>query len=733
MEKRKEARKKENEEISYLHEFVNFFIMIAIWIFLLSYYKPSLMFANKTTTGGDMVGYYYMTHYASTYLIPNGKIIGWAPGWFAGFPMFQFYFPLVFVISALLSYIIPLYVSFKIVTMLGVFTLPLFTFFSLRLMKFSFPIPIFGAIITLPYLFLEHYSMWGGNIPSTLAGEFSYGFSISLMVLFFGLLWRSIKEGKSVITPAVVFALIVLSHGITTVFSITSSLFFLISVKSKNEFFKNLKKLAILYILAFMLSGFYFFPMVFKSEYSTPHKWLLIEKIPEVIDKMLFPKSMYLFYALGLFGIYIGITRGDDRINFFTFSLLIAYIYFFSSSILATLEIPFLSNLFSHFMVVKFLPYIYLLFFILSVVGFYPITKIAKAKFLLPLIVFLAVWIYVSSNVTYIHSWIQWNYSGFEAKQSWKSFQRMNEFLSTAGPGRVEFEYEDSQHNSGIGSSRAMEALPVFSKPTLIGTQFQGGVNNPIIYSMECEYTLPGKCPCPLYLLTNGCLLYNLENAKKHLALFNVKYLIATTSEFKKTLRDDKEFKMVYGPDTYEVYELMNHQGNYVVLPKYEPVLIKTKNWRKLSYEWFKNIDTIAVPVVFSRDITEEDRKNFKYIIENFNGNFSQIPKIEIKENCSIQEKIENEKVTIKTSCINKPLWIKISYFPNWQVSGAKKIYMASPVFMLIFPEKEEVVLYYGRTLIDWFGTLCSYIGVLILVFYINPLKILRREFSLLN
>ena len=35
--------------------------------------------------------------------------------------------------------------------------------------------------------------MWGGNIPSTLAGEFSFSLGLALAVLFFGLL-RALQQ-----------------------------------------------------------------------------------------------------------------------------------------------------------------------------------------------------------------------------------------------------------------------------------------------------------------------------------------------------------------------------------------------------------------------------------------------------------------------------------------------------------------------------------------------------------
>ncbi|UCG95490.1 MAG: hypothetical protein JSV92_00340, partial [archaeon] len=69
------------------------------------------------------------------------------------------------------------------------------------------------------------------------------------------------------------------------------------------------------------------------------------------------------------------------------------------------------------------------------------------------------------------------------------------------------------------------------------------------------------------------------------------------------------------------------------------------------------------------------------------------------------------------TSCIDRPLWLKISYFPNWQAEGAN-LYLASPSFMMIYPEKEDVRIYYGSTFLDILGTVVSYAGIAFIILY---------------
>src|SRR3989338_3894639 len=103
--------------------------ILVVYAFLFYYFDLGLLLSKTITSGGDMGSDYYPALYLRDNLLPNGKIIGWSPGWYAGFPLFQFYFPLSFLAMAVLSYAIPLQIAFKLVTVLGIFLLPVSPFF----------------------------------------------------------------------------------------------------------------------------------------------------------------------------------------------------------------------------------------------------------------------------------------------------------------------------------------------------------------------------------------------------------------------------------------------------------------------------------------------------------------------------------------------------------------------------------------------------------------------------
>ena len=106
-----------------------------------------------------MASHFPTAVYLRDVLLPGGRLIGWNPGNFAGFPMFQFYFPLPFLLMVGMNLIMPLEVSFKLVSVLGIFLLPVASYFALRLMKQKFPVPILGALFSLPFLYAEGNSM----------------------------------------------------------------------------------------------------------------------------------------------------------------------------------------------------------------------------------------------------------------------------------------------------------------------------------------------------------------------------------------------------------------------------------------------------------------------------------------------------------------------------------------------------------------------------------------------
>ena len=664
---------------------IDIILLLSIYIFLLIYFKPHLILSKTLTNGGDTGSHLYPFFYMKDYLLPNAKIIGWSPGWYAGLPMFQFYFPFLFLLASLLSYIIPASISFKIITLLGTFLLPLSTYFALKVLGFRFPTPIVSALLSLVILFNEGNSMWGINIPSTLAGEFCEIFSFSLMILFLAFLYKGIKEGKYLLLNSVLFSIVTISHIIPSIVAFATSSFFIFSRKFK----ENIKYLFLLYITSFLLLSFWLLPLIFRLNYTTPFfvKWYFSD-----LRKEIFPNIFLPFLALSAISITLYI-RKDERVRYFLFPILPSIILFYLSPYLGIVEI-------------RFLPFIQYFLILSSSFIFSLIPDKLKGISLLLFSLFLFVWI--SKNVSYIPYWIEWNYSGYESKPKWEIFKSINEFLK-GNYSSARVVYEHTTENEQLGTIRAFELLPLLSgRATLEGLYFQSSISVPFVFYIQSLITPTPSCPFPEW----KCTTFNLTRAYDYLRLFNVEYIIVRTEEVKREIRKNDFYKLEATFGEYEIYRVEKNENKYVYVPSCYPVFFDSKNWKKdFYYQWFSDEKNLRIPVVIERD-------NFPVV-----SDLKNLECIEIDNDCKIEEIIENERIVFNTSCPRKPHIIRITYYPDWISKGGEKLYLVSPSFILIFPKENHVEIYFGQSLITKIGNLLSIVGFILLILLLRSSK----------
>ncbi len=666
--------------------------LIAIYIFLLSYFKPSLIFSDTTTSGGDTGSHNYLAHYTKNYLLPHWKLIGWSPDWYAGFPIFQYYFVFPYLIMSILSFVIPLNVAFKLVTIAGTFIMPLAAYLAMRFFKFEFPAPILTSVLSLSFLFMEANSMWGGNIPSTLAGEFSYSLSFALTALFTGTIFYGVKNNKLLAFNSILLSLITLTHIYTTIFVVASSVFFLLD-RNRKELIRKFKYLAVCYTTALLIVSFWVFPLIFNLQYRTP-----LNYVWEINDiKMVFPEVLWPSLFFALVGIVIAFREKDGRIGFLFFMLFVSAVLYSIGPLIGLADIRFAT--FSQF-------------FPVFIAGFAiaKLLKPANYKWLITIVIVFFFIGFVKDNVTYIDYWIKWNYEGYEMKTAYPQLKQLTDYLASLPYGRIVHEYSNSHDK--FGTPRTFEMFPVFvGKPVLEGLTIESAVTAPHVFYIQSEISETPTCPIPGV----RCSSFNIDMATRHLKMFNVNYIVATTDKLKSALNGDKEYIFLDSFGGIAVYRV-NNTGKYVEIPKYEPVIFGTKQWKDVSYEWFKREDLIDVPLIFD----DKAKEDFSLTAEDLEN----IPKVPLKANCKIDEDVKNEEILIKTTCIGKPLLVKVSYSPSWKVDGAKRVYLTSPAFMIIVPERENVRLYYGDTTVDFVGKLMSIVGIGVVIFLARSKKL---------
>ena len=197
----------------------NLVVVAGVTLVAFSQLHPSLLLANTTTAGGDTGAHVMLPAFLKSHLLVHGQVTGWDPDWYDGFPVYTFYFPLPGLITVLFNAVVPYNVAFKLVTVLGTLTLPVCAWAFGRLAGLRDPGPGCLAAATLPFLFEPSFSIYGGNILSTLAGEFSFSLSLSFALLFLGVVASGLRSGRHRALAAVLFAATLLCHLIPAIFA----------------------------------------------------------------------------------------------------------------------------------------------------------------------------------------------------------------------------------------------------------------------------------------------------------------------------------------------------------------------------------------------------------------------------------------------------------------------------------------------------------------------------------
>jgi hypothetical protein len=327
---------------------------------VLSVLDPRNLFSDSTPTGGDMGSHLWGPRYLIEEVLPRGRLSGWTPDWYSGFPAYQFYMVVPSLMVVLVHVGLPWYLalpvlvlaigialagwmrerlypyrwvlvvvavvianlavplsynrSFKIVTALGLLSLPLACWAAAKLADLPFPIPPLAAvggmlfIFNLEPLYNNTGNIIGGNFQSTMAGEFAFSISLSLAVLYLGVAARGLRTGRHRALAAVLFALAGLCHLIPAFFVLgcTGALFLVQPSRARARWLLTMVP------VAGLLTAFWVVPFALRADYVNDMGW---EKLPlpsgavTSVDYYLYPDGLrYLLFA-GVVGAVVSVVR----------------------------------------------------------------------------------------------------------------------------------------------------------------------------------------------------------------------------------------------------------------------------------------------------------------------------------------------------------------------------------------------------------------------------------------
>ena len=214
----------------------------------------------NTPTGGDAASHVLYAWEYSRNLLFSGAVLPWMPEVFTGFPFLSYYFPFPFMVIACLAKCIGFAPAFKWGGFAAAMLLPGAVHVAgRRWLALPWPAAILGAVGTFAFLLHEQNSIWGGNLLSTLSGEFAYSYGVLFAVLAC-LAWvRASAVPGGWVIAALLEAATGFSHGFTLlVVGFSTVLLFLESDDPRQTIWMLVRG----HLLAFCLLGGWLWPMM---------------------------------------------------------------------------------------------------------------------------------------------------------------------------------------------------------------------------------------------------------------------------------------------------------------------------------------------------------------------------------------------------------------------------------------------------------------------------------------
>ncbi len=702
--------------------------------------------------------------------------------WYSGLPIYRFYMVVPALMIVLLDVILPYGIAIKIIAVIGLLTLPYVSWLFGRFAKFAYPIPELFAIAATIFLFDESFTIYGGNIASTMAGEFSFSIALSLAMLGFALLAKGLDTGKHRVSAAIIISLSALSHGIVLLFVFGGAALMLVVWSKRESWQFGAKVIA----LAVLLSSFWVIPFVTSHAYMTDMKY---EPRPsgatDSFWKMFFPLHTLLDVSLTALAFIGAITLVRSRHKAGTWMTLLALLLA-AGVFIARNSLPVIGLLWNP----RILPFLYLLRYFLFVIGLYELVTFAlrvksiarftqgesgvpvvldiaqprdNFSFNLALLSGFALFVLVaigfrfqelpfgstrvnsagqyeyvwgplrtkSSNDGFVDGWARWNFTGYEGKNAYGEYYGIVQTMkqlgadSTQGCGRAL--WENNGELNKYGTTMGLMLLPFWTDgciSSMEGLFFEAAGSTPYHFITAAAMSKQSSNPVRELRYDNNDAALGV----RYMQELGVKYFMGFTSEAIAQASQQEGLIEVARSGPWVVYRVANSD---VVTPlAMQPVVanISSNNprerWLEVGTSWFQQPEVWTTPIA---DNGPSEWQRVDVAVDESlregepNSNNRRVDVVKpataltpvpldpvVVSNVDIGE----ESVKFSVDKIGVPVLVRVSYFPNWKVDGAKGPYRVAPNMMVVIPTNTNVSMHFGWNIRDYVAYLLSFAGI---------------------
>ena len=758
----------------------NFVVVAGVTLIALSQLHPSLLLANTTTAGGDTGAHVMLPAFLKSQLLTHGQLAGWDPDWYDGFPLYTFYFPLPGLITVLFNALVSYDIAFKLVTVLGTVLLPVSAWAFGRKAGLRDPGPACLAAATLPFLFEPSFSIYGGNLLSTLAGEYSFSLSLSFALLFLGVVASGLRTGRHRALAGVLFAVTLLCHLLPAIFAAAGAVVWLLLDADLVRLFhrgwsahaagrrwsRRVLWTVVAGAVGVGLTAWWLLPFAAEQSYTTDMGYTKVLGFPH----LLFPGSARWVVAADVVGLVAMVVR-RNRV-----ALFIAVMGALSAAVVCLDPAGKLYN-------VRFLPFWFLCMYLMAgialaetigavarfrrrrrlgqwvlvirqrlgtvqgmpwqpgmrisrfrrpvpggnapgaVVG--PLVALAAAclavvpPLVLPASALSRIGVTVGADQP--SAWAAWNYSGYERKPDYPEYnaviQMMKGVGASQGCGRTMWEYDPSLNR--FGTTMALMLLPYWTNgciDSMEGLLFESSSTTPFHFINQNELSVN-----PSDAITSPAIQYgglDVPLGIEHLQQLGVRYLLASSSTVEQAAAADPNATEVAssGPwntsyngevldVTWKVYRISDSSlvqplANRPVV--WEGVKPSQSSWLGPAVSWYDQPSRWDVVPAADGPATWER-------ISTGDTHPAVVPEPATVVSGVTQT---DSSISFHVDRIGTPVEVKVSYFPNWQATGADGPWRVAPNLMVVVPTSHDVTLHYGKSPADWAGELVSLVAL---------------------
>lgn len=731
-------------------------------------FSPSrdLVLDNTTPTGGDMGAHVWAPAFLRDHFLPNFQLSGWSMDWYGGLPLYRFYMVIPALAIVALDVILPYGVAFKLVAISGLVLFPISCWAFGRLAKFRHPIPELFAVAGLCFLLDESYQIYGGNVKSTMAGEYSFSIALTLAMFGLGLLAHGLRTGRFRVWAAVMLSLAAVSHGIVLIFVAVSAIVLVLVWLDK----KRLVFAVTTGVTTLLLSAWWVGPFLIGHEFMTDMKYgFRPEGASDSFYDMFFPLAApldFLITGLAIFGFVAMIMRRNlDGTAVGIISLVFVGLVYVTRD-----SLPGIGLLWNP----RLLPFIYLTRYMLMVIGALELftwlinafrNRLASSELsfgegavaagaitISCLLVFG--WMYeslpfdgrVSEGETTVYAWgpfrkgpdsgravadgwTRYNMLGYEGRSQYPAYNEvvttMDDIGQERGCGRAL--WENNGDNSEYGTTMALMLLPHWTDgciSSMEGLFFEASGTTPYHFLTAAAMSEQSSNPVRQLRYKNN----DAEVGVQHMLDLGVRYLMVRTDPAKSEAADREELVFITTSGPWDIYEL---PGSSIVEPlTVQPVVVESRDGdqRERNLEvgtsWFQRRDdwptipaddgpdswqrvTVEIDMDARTGEPGERSRNVDYVVP-----VDPIEAVALDPVTVTNIEIEQQSVSFDVDQIGVPVLVRVSYFPNWSVEGADGPYRVSPNHMVVIPTSNEVKLTYGPAALDWFFYALTALGI---------------------